>query len=195
MVFDRVWWRRRSQASQLIASQRERTEKEKMGLWSRASKFAACGVLAVSVPAIGVAQNGQQTALRDTQSAGAAAPSIVETASAELPDSPGAVAAQTQNSQQPAPGASSQVPAPPQSQAVSAQETQPQRPVGTAAAPAPAVSGVTAAQPSGVAMAPAKQHRARTIIIRVGAVVGAGVAIGSVAALTAGTSSKPPGAH
>lgn len=71
----------------------------------------------------------------------------------------------------------------------------PQRPVGTAAAEAPKVSGITAAQPAGVAIAPAKQHRVRTIVLKVGAIVGAGVAVGTVIALTAATSSKPPGAH
>ncbi len=71
----------------------------------------------------------------------------------------------------------------------------PQRPVGTAAAEAPTVSGVTAAQPAGVAIAPAKQRRVRTLVLKVGAIVGAGVAVGTVIALTAATSSKPPGAH
>ncbi|HET6179000.1 MAG TPA: hypothetical protein VFE61_18870 [Candidatus Sulfotelmatobacter sp.] len=67
--------------------------------------------------------------------------------------------------------------------------------MGTAAAEAPTVSGVTAAEPAGVAIAPAKQRRVRTILIRVGAIVGAGVALGTTLALTAGTPSKPPGAH
>jgi hypothetical protein len=70
-----------------------------------------------------------------------------------------------------------------------------QKPVGTAAAEAPHTTGVAASQPAGVAIAPAKQHRVRTIVIRVGAIVGAGVAVGTVVALTEGTSSKPPGAH
>jgi hypothetical protein len=67
--------------------------------------------------------------------------------------------------------------------------------VGTAAAEAPKVNGVTAAQPAGVAIAPAKQRRVRTIVLRVGALVGAGAALGTVIALTAATPSKPPGAH
>ena len=75
------------------------------------------------------------------------------------------------------------------------QDAKPQRPVGTAAAEAPNVSGVTAAQPAGVAIAPAKQRRVRTVVLKVGAIVGAGVALGTTLALTMGTSSKPPGAH
>jgi hypothetical protein len=35
----------------------------------------------------------------------------------------------------------------------------------------------------------------RTIVIKVGAIVGAGAALGTVIALTAATPSKPPGAH
>ena len=91
----------------------------------------------------------------------------------------------------------------PQSPQTSSSSTQPnqnsapdaQKPVGTAAAEAPHTTGVAASQPAGVAIAPAKQHRVRTIVIRVGAIVGAGVAVGTVVALTEGTSSRPPGAH
>jgi len=54
---------------------------------------------------------------------------------------------------------------------------------------------MTAAEPAGIAMAPAKQHRARAIVIKVGAMVGAGAALGTVLGLTAATHSKPPGAR
>jgi hypothetical protein len=74
-------------------------------------------------------------------------------------------------------------------------ESSTQKPVGTAAAGVIPVSGVAASQPAGVAIAPAKQHRVRTIVLRMGAIVGAGVAVGSVVALTEGTSGKPPGAR
>ncbi len=107
----------------------------------------------------------------------------------ELPDSPGAILAQAQAP--PAPQS-----AQPQSQSSAVQESPaPQRPVGTAAAEAPSTSGVAASEPAGVAIAPAKQRRTRTIIIRTGAIIGAAVAVGVVVALSAGTSSKPPGAH
>jgi hypothetical protein len=76
-----------------------------------------------------------------------------------------------------------------------AEQTPPQRPVGTAAAEAPNTSGIAASEPAGVAIAPAKQRRARTIIIRTGAIIGAAVAVGVVVALTEATGSKPPGAH
>lgn len=127
-----------------------------------------------------------------------------------LPDSPGATAstqksegagfpaitlAQNQSSQsQPS---RSQSPETSSNSVQSNQNPAPdaQKPVGTAAAEAPHTTGVAASQPAGVAIAPAKQHRVRTIVIRVGAIVGAGAAVGTVVALTEGTSSKPPGAH
>jgi len=71
----------------------------------------------------------------------------------------------------------------------------PQKPVGTAAAEAPEASGIAASQPAGVAIAPAKQRRVRTIVLRTGAIIAAGVAVGAVVALSEGTPSKPPGAH
>ena len=82
-----------------------------------------------------------------------------------------------------------------QPQAPAAQDQKLQHPVGTAAAEAPKVSGMTAAQPAGVAIAPAKQRRVRTIVLKVGAIMGASAALGTVIALTAATPSKPPGAH
>ena len=125
-------------------------------------------------------------------------------ATAELPDSPGTAWILAQNTPQQQTGSSQSTasPAAPSatsqgaSQTTSPDQTQkPQRPVGTAAAEAPKVNAVTAAQPAGVAVAPAKQRRVRTIVLRVGAIVGASVAIGSVIALTEATPSKPPGAH
>jgi hypothetical protein len=76
-------------------------------------------------------------------------------------------------------------------------EAQPsgQKPVGTAAAGSVPATGVAASQPAGNAIAPGKQRRVRSIVLKTGAIIAAGVAVGSVAALTLGTSSKPPGAH
>lgn len=131
---------------------------------------------------------GAQTASGNSGSATALS------APTELPDSPGVVWAQepqqpgsAQSANQP----TTQTPAEPNAE----QEQKLQRPIGTAAAPAPGISGITAAQPAGVAIAPAKQKRVRTIVIRVGAILGASAALGTVIALTAATPSKPPGAH
>jgi hypothetical protein len=112
-----------------------------------------------------------------------------------LPDSPGTVAAKSNENPQQQNG---NPPSSSQSQTPSSQsQSQPsgQKPVGTAAAEAPDTSGIAASQPAGIAMAPAKQRRTRTLVLKMGAIIGAGVAVGSVVALTAATSSKPPGAH
>jgi hypothetical protein len=116
-----------------------------------------------------------------------------------LPDSPGAVesaqletqqapveqhSAQAQNSQPP-----DQQPLPPMPAAT------PKEPLGTAAAETVAPVGVAASRPAGAALAPAKQRRVRTILIRMGAIVGAAAALGVTMALTEGSPSKPPGAH
>ena len=120
---------------------------------------------------------------------------------AELPESPGAVRAQQEAAPQQVQPPSSAT-AEPQSptaqspsQTVQSSQTTPQKPVGTAVAETSKASGVAASQPAGVAIAPAKQRRVRLIVIRVGAILGAGAAVGTVVALTQATSSKPPGAH
>ncbi len=78
------------------------------------------------------------------------------------------------------------------SESSSSQEQQgPAQPVGTAAAPYERTMGIAASRPAGAAIAPAKQKRVRTILIRVGVIVAAGVAVGSVAALSHGSSSHP----
>src|SRR5580700_10937889 len=119
-----------------------------------------------------------------------------------LPDSPGTILAKSTEPVQSQAGGEPQwtaaLLAPQDTPAQSSQATEQsshQRPVGTAAAEAAPTSGVAASQPAGVAIAPAKQRRVRTIVLRVGAIIGAGVAVGSVVALSEATSSKPPGAH
>jgi len=157
--------------------------------------YTACCSLALSLPARSVAQSA----------APAAPPQPQTIAASELPDSPGAEWSKARDSsaQQSSPSATTaqasgqtettqSTPAPSQDQN---QEQKPQRPVGTAAAEAPKTKGVTAAQPSGIAIAPAKQRRVRTIVLKVGAIVAAGAAVGTVIALTEATPSRPPGAH
>lgn len=99
-----------------------------------------------------------------------------------LPDSPGAAK-----------------PQPEQEKATPAVAQQPVRsapqPTGTAAAQAGKLSGNAASRPAGAAIAPAKQRQVRSFLIKMGVIAGAGVAIGTVAALSRGTSPKPPGAR
>ncbi len=117
------------------------------------------------------------------------------TATSELPDSPGTQWALSREAASSQAGPQQTTNQPAQQQSAAPEPQSPQRPVGTAAAEGPKVTGITAAQPAGVAIAPGKQRRVRTIVLKVGAIVGAGAALGTVIALSAGTSSKPPGAH
>jgi hypothetical protein len=65
------------------------------------------------------------------------------------------------------------------------------KPVGTAAAPVMKTGGVAASRPAGAVIAPGKQRRARSILIRVGVIVGAAVAVGTVVALSHASPSRP----
>jgi hypothetical protein len=71
---------------------------------------------------------------------------------------------------------------------------QPEQPVGAAAAEKVGVAGGAAAKPAGAAIAPAKQHQTRSLLIKLGAVAAGAVAIGTVYALSKASPSKPPGA-
>jgi hypothetical protein len=104
----------------------------------------------------------------------------------QLPDSPGAIHPQAQVAQ------ASTSESTPQS-GTQQQQTQTREPVGTAAAEAPVTTGVAGSEPAGAAIAPAKQRRVRTLLIKVGALLGAGAAIGTVAALSSASPSRPPG--
>ncbi len=66
--------------------------------------------------------------------------------------------------------------------------------MGTAAAEQLRPSGSMAARPAGAAIAPARQHQVRSLLIKLGAIAGAGVALGTVFALTRAGGSVPPGA-
>ena len=70
----------------------------------------------------------------------------------------------------------------------------PQQPSGTAVAPEVQVSGGAASKPAGVAIAPPKQRQIRTWLIRFGFIAGAGVALGTVAALSAASPARVPNA-
>lgn len=71
-----------------------------------------------------------------------------------------------------------------------AQQDDNKMPVGTAAAPYQKTTGVAASRPAGAVIAPAKQHHARSIMIRVGVIAGAAVAIGTVALLSGASPSR-----
>jgi hypothetical protein len=148
----------------------------------------------------------------------AARPSAPQPSENQLPDSPGTVQSRP-SQQQPDPANGPAAQAPPDSPQSSDQvpgssdpaqpasnqsntqpstQQQPQsphEPVGTAAAESVQTTGVAASRPAGAAVAPAKQRRARSILIKVGALVGVGVAVGTTMALSQGSPSRPPGSH
>jgi len=121
----------------------------------------------------------------EPQSAGSQAVKVEPETSrsdATLPDSPSP--AQPQSAAQGGPPALSQ------SASEQQREATP-KPVGSAAAPYEKTTGVAASRPAGAVIAPAKQRRARSILIRVSIVVGAAVAIGTVVALSHGSPNRP----
>ena len=139
--------------------------------WSRAVSFA----LVLAVGSAGVQAWAQDNT---------ADPASSTIAAAELPDSPGAVSAQSN----PAPQTSS-----PSS---TTKQDQPQsEPSGTAVAPQPQVSGGAASKPAGAAIAPPKQRRTRSLLIKFGFIAGAGAALGTVVALSAASPGRVPGSH
>jgi hypothetical protein len=84
-----------------------------------------------------------------------------------------------------------QQPAPQDTQGAAGQNGAPAA-VGTAAAPAETNAGIAASRPAGAAIAPARQRRRHALLIKVGVVVGAAVALGVVVALSHGSPSVPP---
>ena len=71
---------------------------------------------------------------------------------------------------------------------------QPRQPLGAATAERVPTAGGAASKPAGAAIAPAQQHQTRSLLIKLGAIAAAGIAIGTVVALSKGSPSKPPGA-
>jgi hypothetical protein len=97
-------------------------------------------------------------------------------------DAPSAGANQTPGGNPP-----SNVPNAPQAQ----QQGGTPAPVGTAVAPYEKGIGVAASRPAGAVIAPAKQKRTRSFMIKVGVLIGAAVAVGTVVGLSAASPSRP----
>jgi hypothetical protein len=115
---------------------------------------------------------------------------LAETAAALPQQAAGDPQSQTAPSPQAVPPDSASVNQPAQADAQQQQNGDTQ-PVGTAAAPLEKTSGVAASRPAGAVIAPAKQRRARAILIRVSIVIGAAVAVGTVVALSRASPSRP----
>jgi hypothetical protein len=151
-------------------------------------QIAASLVLLLAMPASqAVAQNPQQPAREQGWTTGQAqADGSLPGASAAAPAPEDALP------DNPAPADAQQQPAPAQNaQPAQSQPPADQKPVGTAAAPFERPLGVAASRPAGAAIAPAKQRRVRTILISIGVVVAAGVAVGTVVGLSKASPSRP----
>jgi hypothetical protein len=152
-------------------------------------------------------------------------PSEKTTKPSELPDSPGYTQAQQNTLAQttPPPQADQSQPAPPPadqsqpaSQPAASQPTQStqsapsqpsasqpthsaqpadQNPAGAATAQRGKTAGGAASRPAGAGLAPAKQRNPRSLLIKLGLLAGAGVAVGTAFALSQASPSRPPGAH
>ena len=135
---------------------------------------------------------------------------------ADLPDSPGYSQAQqnmiaqatpqnSEPSQSQAPDSQPAASQPPQSQPADSQPSasqatqsaQPadQNPAGAATAQRGKTAGGAASRPAGAALAPAKQRNPRSLLIKLGLLAGAGVALGTAFALSQASPGRPPGAH
>lgn len=131
------------------------------------------------IPEFLVKQAACGLALLLTLSVGATGATAQQTTAPSTPAAPAAQEAQPGNTQ----SSGAQNDAQPQNDTT--------KPVGTAVGPYEKTNGITASRPAGAVIAPAKQRRVRAILIKVGVIVGAGVAIGTVAALSHGSPSQP----
>ncbi len=66
-----------------------------------------------------------------------------------------------------------------------------QQPLGAATAEGVPTVGGAASRPAGMAIAPSKQSQKRSLLIKVGLIAAAGIAVGTVYGLSKGTSAKP----
>ncbi len=140
-------------------------------------QIAVCLALLIGMNAgLAVAQNPQQPVQQQQSTS-----SDTVLSENALPENPAPASPQAQ--------ANPQVPA--QNEQPDSTQNQPQKPVGTAAAPYERTMGVAASRPAGAAIAPAKQKRVRTILISVGVIVAAGVAVGTVVGLSKASPSRP----
>jgi hypothetical protein len=113
------------------------------------------------------------------------------TLSPQAPESPSPI--QPQQEQQQLPTAPSPQPSADTSTQPAQPVTQRENPVGTAAAEKGVTRGGAASKPAGTAIAPAKQRQVRSLLIKLGVVAAAGVAVGTVLGLSKGSPTTPPG--
>jgi cytoskeletal protein RodZ len=139
-------------------------------------------------------ESTQSTPSQSTDNAAGTVQDSGQQGDQELPDTPSSSQSPSATqSPNPTPQGAQQQP---DTQAMQAPpQNAPHEPLGTAAAPNIPTSGIAASRPAGAALAPAKQRRVRSILIKMGAIAGIGVAVGATLALTKGSPSTPPGAR
>ena len=153
--------------------------------------IAICLVIMLAVPVAGASAAPQQTPqgqqAQDTSSpqpqsayngADKSAGNATQAEAPSVPDAP-APSQAANDSQQSNP------------QTTPEQQQNNNQPLGTAAAPYEKPSGAAVSRPAGAAIAPGKQKRRRSLLIKVGLVVGAAVAVGTVVALSKASPSQP----
>jgi len=160
-------------------------------------QLACVLVMSLTVPFVAAAIPPQQQPLPGQQSENVSRLKVEPQATEDQPTKTAANTTQPEETYPDSPSATSSQTADKAAQS-SAPKANPEKqqsgtpqPVGTAVAPYEKTTGVAASRPSGVVIAPAKQRRARSILIRVGIVAGAAVAIGTVVALSTASHSRP----
>ncbi len=147
-------------------------------------------------PPAAPAQNTQPATPANQTQPQQPAPSGTTVNPSQAPLNPVTTYPDASDTQQPSQPSSNAAPAAPQTTTTIPEGPQPKKPaepVGAATAESVPTAGGAAAKPAGVAIAPAKQHQTRSLMIKIGAALAAGAAVGTVYALSRGTSSTPPG--
>lgn len=150
-------------------------------------------VLLITLLAFPAGHSGSAWAQAAAGGAQAASPSPVAASPSPTQQPDGAHVGESALPENPVPAnaqASAQGQQPATPPAAPSQDTS-HRSLGTAAAPYEPTTGIAASRPAGAAIAPAKQRRVRTLLISLGIIAGAGIAVGSVAALSHGSPSRP----
>lgn len=162
---------------------------EEVGLNSRYFKLLAwTAILLLAVTPLASAQQNSapnqatQQTQQPTEAPIPGQPTLPTINPDELPNNPSPQPAPAQNTSP----TLSQRPATPTSAV-------PNQPTGTAAAQVEKPAGSAASRPAGAAIAPAKQRQVRSLLIKMGVIVGAGVALGTVYALSEASPARVPG--
>jgi hypothetical protein len=136
-------------------------------------------ILTVSTCENYVAQAQQERARAATQATAAQTnPSAHEVADSSSSTAPYPDAPEPQNGQQASPQSGDQ-------------QSGDGKPLGTAAAPYANPTGLTGSRPAGAAIAPARQRRVHAILISLGVIAAAGIAVGTVAGMSHASPSRP----